>query len=90
MTTAFAGALNGTGRPMWLNFHCLGPWAGWCAAQGNSWRIGPDHHDSWGSLRAVAPAMRDDLAFYARLYVNLEPRTSLLRRDRVFCVEGGF
>lgn len=38
---------------MWLNFHCLGPWAPWCAAQGNSWRIGPDHHDSYDSLKTV-------------------------------------
>ena len=53
MTTAFSSALNATQRPMWLNFHCLGPWAPWCAAQGNSWRIGPDHHDSWESLSEV-------------------------------------
>ena len=53
MTTAFSSALNSTGRPMWLNFHCLGPWAPWCAAQGNSWRIGPDHHDSYDSLKTV-------------------------------------
>ncbi len=54
MTTAFSSAMNATGRSMWLNFHCLGPWASWCAVEGNSWRIGPDHHDSWESLRQVA------------------------------------
>ena len=57
-TNAMAHAMNKTGRPMWLTFHCV--WAGpkhegsrarlhdsfaeWCAADGNSWRIGPDSH----------------------------------------------
>ncbi len=49
MTPKFQEALNRTGRPMWLNFHCDGAYQPWCAENGNSWRIGPDHHDVWES-----------------------------------------
>ena len=64
-TDAMAHAMNKTGRPMWLSFHCIwehehdhnripsGSFADWCAEDGNSWRIGPDHHDNWGSLDDV-------------------------------------
>eukprot|EP00041_Stephanoeca_diplocostata_P022926 m.554714 g.554714 ORF g.554714 m.554714 type:complete len:464 (+) comp22178_c0_seq11:74-1465(+) len=46
--------LNTTGRQLWFNFHC--PNSGgtspdtvpeWCPAAGNSYRVGPDHHDYW-------------------------------------------
>lgn len=57
-TTAMAHAMNKTGRPMWLTFHCtygtsVGSFQEWCAKDGNSWRIGPDHHDNWDSLDEV-------------------------------------
>ena len=63
-TSAMAHAMNKTGRPMWLTFHCTWEHAGgtpgthesfqdWCAEDGNSWRIGPDHHDNWDSLDDV-------------------------------------
>ena len=56
-----ARALNRTGRPIWLTFHCVnfkgssipGSFAPFCAEDGNSWRIGPDHHDNWDSLDDV-------------------------------------
>jgi hypothetical protein len=47
LTTKFREALDRSGRDMWLNFHCDGAYQDWCAADGNSWRIGPDHHDIW-------------------------------------------
>jgi alpha-galactosidase len=49
LTGAFAKALNDTKRAMWLNFHCLGTYQDWCATDGNTWRIGKDHHDNWES-----------------------------------------
>ena len=62
-TAQMSAAMNATGRPMWLTFHCIHQmdrghqsspsFAEWCAEDGNSWRIGPDHHDNWGSLDAV-------------------------------------
>jgi len=59
-TNQMAMAMNKTGRPMWLTFHCeyskghaSGQFAEWCARDGNSWRIGPDHHDNWFSLEQV-------------------------------------
>eukprot|EP01052_Picozoa_sp_SAG31_P031297 SAG31_NODE_3301_length_4442_cov_17.276076_4_plen_110_part_00 len=71
-TGLMAKAMNATGRPMWLTFHCV--WEGakkpgshgvaphdsfaeWCAEDGNSWRIGPDHHDNWGSLDLVSTVL---------------------------------
>ena len=78
MTTAFSSALNRTGRPMWLNFHCLGPWAPWCAAQGNSWRIGPDHHDSYDSLKTVIAILgsKSDHSDRSPFVVSLIPKGS--------------
>ena len=52
-TTAFRKALDATGRKMWLNFHCDGAYAPWCAEDGNSWRIGQDHHDLWSNTQGV-------------------------------------
>ena len=57
-------AMNSTGRPMWLTFHCIykkgyanvtehGSFQEWCADDGNSWRIGPDHHDNFDNLNTV-------------------------------------
>lgn len=73
-TGLMAKAMNATGRPMWLTFHCV--WQGskdhrgrpaggaahdsfaeWCAEDGNSWRIGPDHHDNWESLDLVSTVL---------------------------------
>mmetsp|Transcript_6395 Transcript_6395/g.15706 ORF Transcript_6395/g.15706 Transcript_6395/m.15706 type:complete len:374 (+) Transcript_6395:67-1188(+) len=53
LTDHFAQAMNKTGRPMWLNFHCQGAYQDWCAVDGNSWRIGPDHHDNWDNTAQV-------------------------------------
>lgn len=56
LTHAMAAALNLTGRPMWLNFHCgeyTGDYKTWCARDGNSFRIGPDHHDVWSRTAEV-------------------------------------
>merc|ERR1711871_367406 len=53
VTGHFRKAINSTGRPMWLNFHCDGEYADWCAEDGNSWRCGKDHHDNWGSTAGV-------------------------------------
>ena len=61
-TDQMAIAMNKTGRPMWLTFHCVykkfktgqdGSFQQWCADDGNSWRIGPDHHDNFDSLQDV-------------------------------------
>ena len=62
-TNLMARAMNKTGRPMWLTFHCTyepgmvnhpgNVFQPWCAQDGNSWRIGPDHHDNWASLETV-------------------------------------
>ena len=59
-TDQMAIAMNNTARPMWLTFHCVykkfktgqdGSFQQWCADDGNSWRIGPDHHDNFDSLQ---------------------------------------
>ena len=46
-------ALNGTGHPVWLSFHCLpydlGLPSDWCGEYGNSFTIWEDHHDNWAS-----------------------------------------
>ena len=50
-TDQMRAAMNSTGRPMWLTFHCVykkgeanvtgtGSFQEWCAEDGNSWRIG--------------------------------------------------
>lgn len=62
-TALMAAAMNKTGRAMWLTFHCTYAGKGstgrqpvfepWCAEDGNSWRIGPDHHDNWDSLENI-------------------------------------
>jgi alpha-galactosidase len=56
-TTAFAAALDGSGREMWLNFHCEGAFQDWCARDGNSWRISEDHHDIWSNTAGVIEAL---------------------------------
>jgi alpha-galactosidase len=56
-TTAFAAALNATGRPMWFNFHCDGLFETWCPADGNSWRFAGDHHDNWPSTVGIIGAL---------------------------------
>eukprot|EP01116_Phalansterium_solitarium_P022797 TRINITY_DN7661_c2_g1_i1.p1 TRINITY_DN7661_c2_g1~~TRINITY_DN7661_c2_g1_i1.p1 ORF type:complete len:439 (+),score=160.98 TRINITY_DN7661_c2_g1_i1:1132-2448(+) len=58
-TDLFWQAMNKTNVPMWLNFHCDQPanappppnntnvvWP-YCIADGDSFRIGSDHHDYW-------------------------------------------
>ena len=53
LTTKFRQALDASGRDMWLNFHCDGAYQDWCAEDGNSWRIGQDHHDLWSNTESV-------------------------------------
>ena len=55
-------ALNATGRDMWLNFHCWHDEA--CAECGNSFRIGPDHHDNWGSTAGIIDLMTKRQPFW--------------------------
>eukprot|EP00005_Dracoamoeba_jomungandri_P004002 CAMPEP_0174250438 /NCGR_PEP_ID=MMETSP0439-20130205/607_1 /TAXON_ID=0 /ORGANISM="Stereomyxa ramosa, Strain Chinc5" /LENGTH=382 /DNA_ID=CAMNT_0015330505 /DNA_START=119 /DNA_END=1267 /DNA_ORIENTATION=+ len=52
-TTQMTMALNKTGRPMWFNFHCGNPPQAWCRNDGNSFRIGGDHHDNWGKTAKI-------------------------------------
>ena len=71
-TSQMAAALNATGRPVWLTFHCIytkkghadatPSFAPWCAQNGNSWRVGPDHHDNWGNLDEVIMVLRNQAA----------------------------
>lgn len=62
LTCNMSQALNNTGRDMWLNFHC------WhdqdCARCGNSFRIGPDHHDNWGSTLGIINLMQKRQDFW--------------------------
>lgn len=58
LTGAFAAAMNKTGRAMWLNFHCDGAYMDWCAQDGNTWRIGRDHHDNWDSTAEVIEVLK--------------------------------
>jgi len=55
-------ALNKTNREMWLNFHC------WhdarCAECGNSFRIGPDHHDTWESTKSIIELLQKRQNFW--------------------------
>merc|ERR1712217_289808 len=55
-------ALNKTKREMWLNFHC------WhdkrCAECGNSFRIGPDHHDNWDSTKGIIQLLQKRQDFW--------------------------
>lgn len=50
-------AINGTGTPLWLLFHCI-PYdipliddillpTDWCGQYGNSFTVWEDHHDNW-------------------------------------------
>lgn len=59
LTAAFHAALNQTGRPMWLNFHCDDVYADWCAAHGNSWRATHDHHDVWENTASTIEGMAE-------------------------------
>lgn len=48
-------ALNNTGKPIFFNACEWGkedPWE-WMAEYANSWRSGPDHHDSWSSTSEI-------------------------------------
>lgn len=64
-TTGWTTAANHTGRAMWQNFHCehtSGNIPDWCPQDGNSWRMGQDHHDNWpntiqiiNNLKLLAP-----------------------------------
>jgi len=54
-TDQFAQSLNKTGRQIWFNFHCGHPPQEWCAKDGNSYRIGPDHIDEWSnSMKSIS------------------------------------
>eukprot|EP00045_Choanoeca_perplexa_P006433 m.54660 g.54660 ORF g.54660 m.54660 type:complete len:103 (+) comp13639_c0_seq1:582-890(+) len=59
LALAMAAALNNTGRPIWLNFHCDGTFAEWCPEAGNSWRMARDHHDNWEVTSAVIDQLKD-------------------------------
>jgi alpha-galactosidase len=57
-TDQMAKSLNNTGRPMFFNFHCDDPIPHqWCINDGNSFRIGPDHHDNWKSTSEIIPKL---------------------------------
>lgn len=58
MTGLFYKAMNATDRAMWLNFHCGSPPQEWCAEYGNSYRIGPDHHDEWDNTIRCMKALQ--------------------------------
>ena len=53
-------ALNGTGRDVWLNYHCWAspPGDERCATYGNSFRVYDDHQDDWSSTMRVIGYMR--------------------------------
>ena len=53
-------ALNGSGRDIWLNFHCWNqpPGDERCAEFGNSFRVYDDHQDSWDSTVRVISFMQ--------------------------------
>eukprot|EP01120_Amphizonella_sp_Union-15-10_P007669 TRINITY_DN2618_c0_g1_i1.p1 TRINITY_DN2618_c0_g1~~TRINITY_DN2618_c0_g1_i1.p1 ORF type:complete len:428 (-),score=90.71 TRINITY_DN2618_c0_g1_i1:96-1316(-) len=57
-TNQFYDAMNATGKPMWLNFHCGDPPQTWCQRDGNSYRIGPDHHDNWSNTIQCINALK--------------------------------
>jgi alpha-galactosidase len=40
LTGSFHKAVNASGRPMWLNFHCEGYYQPWCAGEKEGWVIG--------------------------------------------------
>ena len=81
LTPKFAQALDATGRKMWLNFHCNGPYQPWCAKWGNSWRIAKDHHDMWSSTAKVIETLAT---------VNVHNRTGAFRwPDADFIMTGG-
>eukprot|EP00054_Salpingoeca_dolichothecata_P029048 m.225114 g.225114 ORF g.225114 m.225114 type:complete len:403 (+) comp26380_c0_seq7:87-1295(+) len=53
ITCAMSQALNETGRQIWLYFHCQDPKGSWCSKCGDSFRMGPDHHDDWDSTYEI-------------------------------------
>ena len=55
-----SGALQATGRDMWLNYHCWNapPGDERCAESGNSFRVYDDHQDAWDSTMRVIGYMR--------------------------------
>jgi len=62
-------ALNNTRRPILFNICEWGvdlPWV-WAAKDGNSWRSGPDHHDTWRTGNGVSSLIEHNvgLAKYA-------------------------
>lgn len=62
-------ALNATGRPTWLSFHCVGYGIlpnQWCADYGNSFRITTDHKDNWESTYAVIQALANHPGYAGR------------------------
>mmetsp|Transcript_4138 Transcript_4138/g.4548 ORF Transcript_4138/g.4548 Transcript_4138/m.4548 type:complete len:416 (-) Transcript_4138:105-1352(-) len=56
-TDQFYNAMNKTKKAMWLNFHCGHPPQDWCKRDGNSFRIGPDHHDYWPNTMSEIQAL---------------------------------
>ena len=52
----FTHALDQTGAPIWLYFHCWD--AASCGQCGNSFRVYDDHHDNWESTSGVINYLR--------------------------------
>lgn len=55
-------ALLDTGRDFWFNFHCWHNKA--CAECGTSFRVGPDHHDNWGSTSGIIDLLKTRQSFW--------------------------
>jgi len=62
LTCQMSDILNKTGRDFWFNFHC---WhTATCATCGNSFRIGSDHHDNWGSTSSIIKVIKNRQDFW--------------------------
>ena len=57
-----SNALLNTGKDIWFNFHCWHNEA--CAECGTSFRVGPDHHDNWGSTSGIINLLKKRQDFW--------------------------
>ena len=62
LTCNMSQALLDTGRDFWFNFHCWHNEA--CAECGTSFRVGPDHHDNWGSTSGIINLLKTRQSFW--------------------------
>ena len=62
LTCNMSQALLDTGRDFWFNFHCWHNEA--CAECGTSFRVGPDHHDNWGSTSGIINLLKTRQPFW--------------------------